>query len=145
MPNEPVWFRSINENDKRFLRDIRNANRAYFIDSEYVPEYEHDQWFKNNLDGFYVIMVGNLRAGTISISYDPPGEIGNLIIFNEFRKQGVGKTAVQIALCQLNDAGCKNPIIRVREDNPDGWKFWNKMGFYDFYITCRYDPKKVED
>lgn len=91
-------LRRLAEADLDIVRDLRNANRQFFLyDKEVSPE-QHRIWFRalsaNPID-FYVIEDDGAVVGTISVTRWPLGvEIGNLVLDTAARGKGLMRRAV---------------------------------------------------
>lgn len=91
-----LQLKLITENDLEFVRQLRNANRKWFFDSQEISPEQQKKWFKSLYSGdlrfrFYIIWLDDQRAGTVSRKYlkQDVTEIGNLMLIPEAQGKGI--------------------------------------------------------
>ncbi len=78
----------------------------------------------------FVVRSGSTIVATILATHDSRrGYLHHLAVAPAYRKLGLGKQLVELALQQLKDAGINKCNIFVYNDNTDAAKFWQKLGF----------------
>ena len=78
----------------------------------------------------FVARAEGVIIATILASHDSRrGYLHHLAVAKPYRKLGIGKQLVELALQQLKAAGINKCNIFVYRDNNEAEKFWNKLGF----------------
>ncbi|MDF2572255.1 MAG: ypeA, partial [Sporomusa sp.] len=78
----------------------------------------------------FVAELGNELVGTILCGHDGRrGFIYHLVVHNDQRKRGIGRTLVESSLTELKEAGITKCHLFVMADNDQGMDFWDHIGF----------------
>ncbi len=124
--------------DLEFVRNLRNANRAYFFDQSWVLDWQQHEWYtkisKNPHYRFYIIEHNGFMIGTISRRHlfdiefkkkpTPVYELGNLMLLYHY--QGKGLMHATITLMRQERAFF---IAHVRTGNTASTRVFEKAGF----------------
>lgn len=124
--------------DLEFVRNLRNVNRSYFFDSNWILDWQqHDWWLKmskNPRYHFYLIEHNGFRIGTISKRHlfdipfkktiTPVYEVGNLMLLYYYQGKGLMHTA--LAEFQKEPAFF---IAHVKSGNDSSTRVFEKAGF----------------
>ena len=57
------------------------------------------------------------------------GSIHHLVVFPEYRKQGIGRQLVTLSLGRIQAAGIEKVHIFINKDNLEGLNFWKNQGW----------------
>lgn len=96
---DQIKLKPISALDLEFLRQLRNENRQYFLDSNYIAIPDQKKWFENykkkDNDQMFVLAKGQERIGAGAIyninNIYKSAEIGRLAIEHKYQGRGYGK------------------------------------------------------
>ena len=89
-----------------------------------------EKFLKRNPDTCYIALEKDEIIGVIMVGSDGRrGYIYHTAVHPNYRKQGIGKALVEIALDSLLKLGINKVALVVFERNNAGNEFWEKMGF----------------
>ena len=89
-----------------------------------------EKFLNRNPDTCYVAIDNDIIIGAIMVGNDGRrGYIYHTAVHPNYRKQGIGKALVEIALDSLLKLGINKVALVVFERNKVGNSFWEKMGF----------------
>ena len=89
-----------------------------------------EKFLKRNPDTWYIAVEKDEIIGVIMVGSDGRrGYIYHTAVHPNYRKQGIGKALVEIALDSLLKLGINKVALVVFEKNNAGNEFWEKMGF----------------
>ncbi len=89
-----------------------------------------EKFLKRNPDTCYIAVEADEVIGVIMVGNDGRrGYIYHTAVHPNYRKQGIGKALVEIALDSLLKLGINKVALVVFERNNSGNEFWEKMGF----------------
>ncbi len=89
-----------------------------------------EKFLKRNPDTCYIAVEADEVIGVIMVGNDGRrGYIYHTAVHPNYRKQGIGKALVEIALDSLLKLGINKVALVVFERNKVGNEFWEKMGF----------------
>lgn len=113
--------------DIAFATALRNQNRAAFFDDRTISFTESYNWHQSQADrDFYIIWLGNRRAGTIAVQHREDCEfLQNLCVDEWARGRGIARWAI----CQLMKPG-RFIIAQVKPDNKHVIKMYEELGFW---------------
>lgn len=131
----------ITKHDLKFLKDIRNANRNYFLNSNPVSSKDHKNWYRSylkkheeGLEYMYLLNKANTQLGTgaiYNINYKTKtAEIGRFIIDNKFRGQKYGQILItKILKIAFNRLNLKKVTLEVLTENLNAIKLYESFDF----------------
>jgi GNAT superfamily N-acetyltransferase len=137
----PVVFTDVSGSDEdlKFLMDIRNDNRQYYIHSDPVDWESQMVWWdeaSENPDNRYLIAWRDkTRIGVArqhALLSDPVGLGGDIL--KPYRGQGLGR-ALFLALIELTRVELSPPKLwlDVLETNERAYGLYNDLGFADVF------------
>ena len=89
-----------------------------------------EKFLNRNPDTCYLAIEADEVIGVIMVGNDGRrGYIYHTAVHPNYRKQGIGKALVEIALDSLLKLGINKVALVVFERNKVGNSFWEKMGF----------------
>ncbi len=59
------------------------------------------------------------------------GSIHHVVVFPEYRKQGIGRQLVTLSLGRIQAAGIEKVHIFINKDNLEGLNFWKNQGWIE--------------
>jgi len=136
-----IILRPMFGSDIEFLRRLRNANRKFFFDQNYISKDRHCEWIKNerkSKNSFIFIIdlivkrIPN-RIGTISlVNYKQKAksaELGRFIITKAYRGRGLGCLVIEKfkSICRL--LRVSKLSLCIRSDNKYTLDLYKKLGF----------------
>jgi len=131
-----MTLRLIQTQDLEIVRELRNANRSAFFDSDVISVEEQRRWYANlpaRQLRFFVIEEDSRVVGTISVtSRGTTKEIGNIIIDQAYRGRGLMRRAIEELTAEPGDYIC-----RVRPDNEPSLGVFRRSGFVAEYVQLQ--------
>jgi RimJ/RimL family protein N-acetyltransferase len=129
---EPLSYRNL-----EFVRELRNQNKEWFMDSKEVLEEEHRQFFRETTQSGDINLVirdntTTERVGFISIyNITPDGHanIGRMMVKDSHQHQGYMLAALIKAfdLCHYFDI--RQLVLEVKASNVPARSLYTKCGF----------------
>jgi len=135
MSYDMIWFKPLSLQDREFTKNLRIVNDKHFLGSNYITHNGHEAFIRDwmHSGGFYIIMLDYTRIGTISVNITS-GEIGHVIMHNEFRRKGYTLRAMAIAVSMIkSSSNHPTPFVRVLEGNEPALAMYKKLGFTTKY------------
>ena len=77
--------------------------------------------------------------------YNDEGEIYNIAVSSDYRRQGIGDKLLAGLLKRAGDIGVNTVFLDVRESNAPARNMYKKHGFYDLNIRKGYYDQPKED
>ena len=77
--------------------------------------------------------------------YNDEGEIYNIAVSSDYRRQGIGDMLLSELLKMAGDLGVNTVFLDVRESNLPARNLYKKYGFYDINIRKGYYDQPKED
>lgn len=77
--------------------------------------------------------------------YNDEGEIYNIAVSSDYRRQGIGDMLLSELLKTAGDFGVNTVFLDVRESNLPARNLYKKYGFYDINIRKGYYDQPKED
>lgn len=88
------------------------------------------KYLNRNPDSCFVEEKDNQIVGVILAGHDGRrGSVHHLAVKREYRKKGIGRNLLNIALDALKKEGIRKVGIFVYDDNEIGKEFWNSQDF----------------
>jgi len=116
------------------------SERSYLFDLEQNPA--ASLWVAETMDGNgSLIVVGMLVMWRII----DEAHIGTLAVHPEFRRRGIGKKLLQVALDEAKTAGATYVYLEVRRSNLVAQSLYQAFGFKQVGIRPRYYQDNNED
>jgi len=139
-----ITFQRIALEDLEYLRNLRNANREYFFDSDEITVSKQKKWFKkiqnNSFIKFYIIIKNGQKVGTISCQdMGKMWELGNVLIDEPYRKKGIFREVVDI----LHKVSPKPLFVEVRAENKEAIGVYLKLGFEEIGAVTINDERRL--
>lgn len=112
------------------LRQMRNKNRQWFFDKNEITPDQQRAWYASICDNtkvrFYIIEIENEVAGSLSLTKTKEGiEIGNVLLDDRFRGQGIMTKAIRKLVKTKNKVFC----ARILLENIDSQNLFERCGF----------------
>lgn len=135
---DPIKLKPITIGDLEFLRKLRNENRQYFLDSNYIADLDQKKWFKNyrkkDNDWMFVLMDGKKRMGTGAIYHintkNRSAEIGRFAVDSKYQGKGYGKILLEkIERTAFGELRLKKLTLSVLADNGKAVSLYEKYNF----------------
>lgn len=97
------------------------------------------RYIERNPDTSFVAEDGGRVVGAILAGHDGRRALlHHTAVLPQYRRQGIGKLLVSLALDALKKEGIRKAGLLVFRDNDDGNAFWEKLGFREKdYCVCR--------
>lgn len=123
------------------LRQLRNKNRQWFFNKSTITPTQQQAWYNSIRNDtkirFYIIEVEDEVAGSLSLTKTKEGiEIGNVLLDNRFRGQGIMTKAIRKLIKNKN----KDFFARILLENIDSQNLFERCGFtkvaYIMEIKC---------
>ena len=100
---DPIRLRPINRADLEFIRRIRNENRQFFFDSNYISRQDQHKWFENyqnKVDDYMLILEDKRISVGMGAIYHidkakKQAEIGRFAVDKQFQGRGYGKLLME--------------------------------------------------
>ncbi|KKP92663.1 MAG: hypothetical protein UR98_C0021G0010 [Parcubacteria group bacterium GW2011_GWA1_36_12] len=131
-------LRLITRKDIKFLRKLRNENREFFLESNYISVKGQEEWFeryKNKSDDYmFILQRGNLKIGVGAIynidRQKKRAELGRFIIAKSLQNHGYGKILIKKMeeLC-FKQFGVKIFYLTVLANNAKAINLYKNAGF----------------
>ena len=80
-------------------------------------------------DDWVGMLVASLRPGSAGFRLSNKGYIGETVVQEAYRGQGIGKELFEVARKWLTDQGADHLELQVSVRNAQGIKFWESLGF----------------
>ncbi len=93
----------------------------------------------NEIVGYIFAMI---RQKPPVFAEDRVGEIGDTFVIEDARRNGIGRSFVEVASNWLKEKGMKSIELNMYIDNPVANAFWGSMNFRPYCLTRR---KKIKD
>jgi len=88
-------------------------------------------YLRRNPNSCFVALAGGEIVGTVLGGHDGRrGILRHLAVRPEYRKRGLGAALVRACFGALAAEGIKKCNVFVMDDNGEGLKFWEHIGFY---------------
>ena len=101
------------------------ANLTSADDEEKIAFY-----LTHNLNQSFVCKVGVEIVGTVLCGNDGRRAfIYHLVVHENYRKQGIGRHLVNLAIQTQKAIGIERVVLFVKKDNKEGVAFWKQCGF----------------
>lgn len=112
------------------LRQMRNKNRQWFFDKNEITPGQQQAWYESICNStkvrFYIIEIENEVAGSLSLTKTKEGiEIGNVLLDDRFRGQGIMTKAIGKLIKNKNKVFC----ARILLENIDSQNLFERCGF----------------
>ncbi|WP_456325187.1 ribosomal protein S18-alanine N-acetyltransferase [Desulfonauticus submarinus] len=129
---------------------LENLEQLWYIENSCFPY----PWTKKQLEGalkqskvyfFGIFVQEKIIAYTSLVCLGWEGEIWNLAVLSNWRRQGVGSYLLSRSLDFFNDKGVKEVFLEVRESNIPAIQLYLKFGFKKIGIRKNYYPDTKED
>mgnify|MGYP003297741878 CR=1 FL=1 len=89
-----------------------------------------NRFLKRNPDTCFVAECDNQIVGAIIVGNDGRrGYIYHTAVASQYRKQGIARQLVEIAMQELKQCGINKVALVVFNKNENGNAFWEKLGF----------------
>ncbi|MBR6385505.1 MAG: GNAT family N-acetyltransferase [Ruminococcus sp.] len=89
-----------------------------------------DKYLKRNPKTSFVALDNGKVVGMIMAGHDGRrGFIQHMLVSSEYRRQGIGRGLVESAMNALDNEGINKVALLVFNNNKQGNKFWERMGF----------------
>ena len=136
--SEPLQLVPLDEKSLGFVRNLRNENREFFLNSNYISKKNHKKWYKNAIkkrnEFNYLLKKNgeNIGFGSIyNIDEDKKtADVGRLMIQEKFRGLGYGKLLLrrleEFAFGELMLAELR---LTVLKDNKMAYYLYKKEGY----------------
>lgn len=126
-----ISLKQITIEDLEFARRLRNKNRRYFFNSNYITQEENQAWFRkilqDNLFVFYIIWLEKRRIGTVSYKMNRNhAEIGNVLISNTYRGKGYFHKTMEVLLSLYPR---RDVFVKVQPENSNAINVYLSLGF----------------
>ena len=131
-------LRLIVRKDIKFLRKLRNENRKFFLESNYISVKGQEEWFerhRNKSDDYmFILQKGNLKIGVGAIynidRQKKRAELGRFIIAKSLQNHGYGKILIKKMeeLC-FKQFGIKTFYLTVLANNAKAINLYKNAGF----------------
>ena len=103
-------------------------------------------YLARNPDLCFVATVTGRIVGTVLCGHEGRrGILRHLAVKRAFRRQGIARDLVNQCLADLARQGIRKCNIFVLDENPDGLRFWEHMGWYRLKDDYRTLQKQTED
>jgi RimJ/RimL family protein N-acetyltransferase len=140
----PLSFEVLGRRHLDWLKDLRNNNREWFIDSKLILHNEMQElWFRLSSargDLNLVIKDEGQLVGFISV-YNISGDIANIgrmMVDNKFKHQGyMLKSLIKVFEICKKHLGIAELVLEVKNENIIARDLYTKMGFVAFGLTSR--------
>lgn len=124
-----------------WLRNLRNENRGWFLDSREVNAIDEGLWFRYSTDTGDLNLVlkdGEERIGFISI-YNTSGGgavVGRMMVESKHKRKGyMEKALINIFDICRRYLGIEELRLEVKKENLPARDLYCKLGFLTFGIT----------
>ncbi|UCC16181.1 MAG: GNAT family acetyltransferase [Dehalococcoidales bacterium] len=109
------------------------------------PHQDINRKLKDSPELFLVGTINGIIVASVMAGYDGHrGWIYYLAVDPGYRKQGLGRQIMSVAEEKLLELGCPKIDLMVRRNNPDVFKFYEKIGYgHDEVITM--SRRLIED
>ncbi|MDO8524150.1 MAG: GNAT family N-acetyltransferase [bacterium] len=134
-----VNLKKANEDDKKFLFDLRNKDYVYKNSGtpRMVEWQEHINWLERVFSGqankyLFVIEVDRERAGQVrfDIELENKQAIVNISLLKKFHGKGIAKEAIEQGIDKMaKEKEIKKFIAEIHQDNTASQKLFEKLGF----------------
>jgi len=134
---------------------IRNMVAADLIDVHRIEVESYSvPWsratFRNLLDRpdtdtVVAEITGRVVAYAISWFVVDQGELGNIAVDAEWRRQGVATRLISVALDRARERGIRDVYLEVRRTNTGAQRVYRRLGFHQVGVRRDYYVKPVED
>jgi ribosomal-protein-alanine N-acetyltransferase len=89
--------------------------------------------------------AGEVQGYLIARAVAGEGEILNLAVAPEVRRQGLGAQLLEAGIAELTAAGAREVFLEVREHNLAAQQLYQRRGFRPVALRARYYRNPVED
>ncbi|SDN22884.1 ribosomal-protein-alanine N-acetyltransferase [Desulfonauticus submarinus] len=129
---------------------LENLEQLWYIENSCFPY----PWTKKQLESalkqskvyfFGIFVQEKIIAYTSLVCLGWEGEIWNLAVLPNWRRQGVGSYLLSKSLDFFNDKDVKEVFLEVRESNIPALQLYLKFGFKKIGIRKNYYPDTKED
>lgn len=87
-------------------------------------------YLRRNRGLCFVALEDGEVVGTVLCGHDGRrGILRHLAVLREHRGRGIGRRLVGVALAALAAEGIRKCNLFVLDDNPDGLRYWKRLGF----------------
>jgi diamine N-acetyltransferase len=142
-PNEKdgVRLRLLEQTDLEMTLSLRNENRSWFSNSNFLSMATHHSWFKQYIgrDDDFIFIVELLSEGIEPVGQislyridweQQEAEFGRLVIDERFRQKGIAQEATGLLLeYARNMLGIKRIYLEVLKSNFPAISLYSKFGF----------------
>lgn len=133
-----ISMESVSRDDFDFILDLE---RESFNVQDQLDRESLEEFFCDYSDGIYKILSGGIPAGYFLLLIDNgEGYIESIAIGKEFRKRGLGLTALRFIVNKFNSMGIKKISLHVRTDNHAAIYLYEKEGFMKTEIVDSFYP-----
>ena len=95
---------------------------------------------------FYVCEIDGIIAGYgIFYLMPPEAELPDIVVAEEFRRQGIARGLLEILLAKAKEAGVSDVFLEVRINNESAEKLYRSFGFEETGIRKNFYRDPVED
>jgi ribosomal protein S18 acetylase RimI-like enzyme len=95
-------------------------------------------YLRRNRGLCFVALVEGVLVGTVLCGHDGRrGFLRHLAVLREHRRRGIGRRLVGVALAALAAEGIRKCNLYVLDDNPDGLRYWRRLGFQQLEDSFR--------
>ena len=88
------------------------------------------RYLRRNRGLCFVALADGKVVGTVLCGHDGRRAIlRHLAVLREHRRRGIGRRLVGVALAALAAEGIRKCNLYVLDDNPEGLRYWQRLGF----------------
>ncbi len=135
-------FKVLGTTNLRWLKELRNSNKEWFIDSNEVTDNSTWQWFNDSCskgDLNLILVLEDEKIGFLSIynRNKDSANIGRMMMDDKYKHKGYMEDALikVFDVCRLA-LNIKLLILEVKSSNVPARNLYTKMGFVTYGITA---------
>lgn len=152
---QKINLRLASDEDREFLRNIRNKNRRFFFKKNYITKFQHNKWLQQQFisDNCFIFIIENFQSqkkvkiGTISLVdvdfKQKTAALGRFIIAEKYRCLGFAKLVIEKFKKICRSINVSNVCLSLEKNNRHAFGIYLKSNFKVFkkigkriYMCC---------